>query len=53
MGAFLITLGNDFASSTLDISGSLISDLTPYLTLILGVLLTVLIVAVLIKAIHK
>jgi hypothetical protein len=44
-----ITLPNDFASSTLGVAGGLISDLSPYLTLILGVLLTVTIVAVLIR----
>jgi len=42
-----ITLPTDFASSTLSIAGPLISDLSPYTTLILGVGLALLAIAVL------
>lgn len=48
-----ITFPSDFATSTLTIAGSLISDLSPYLSLVLGVLITALAVVVIIRALHK
>jgi hypothetical protein len=47
-----ITFPEGFATSTLAVAGALLADLSPYLYLVLGVLLTVLIVVVLIRAIH-
>lgn len=47
------TLPNDFASSTLNVSGGMITDLSPLLTLVIGVLLAVTVTAVLIKVLVK
>jgi len=44
---------SNFATSTWEVSTMIISDLSPYLILVLGVILTVLVVSVIIKAIHR
>lgn len=49
----LINFGDNFATSTLEVSGTIIGDLSPYLVLILGVILAVVIVSVLIRSILK
>lgn len=48
-----IDLPSDLATSTLSTSGTLISDLSPYWMLIVGVLLAVLVVTFLVRALHK
>jgi len=49
----IITLPTDFVSSITGYIGILITDLSPYLTLILGILLAVLVIDILIGAIKK
>jgi len=49
----IITLPDNFISSITGYIGTLITDLSPYLTLILGILLAVLIIEILIGAIKK
>lgn len=50
----LINFGSDFATSTLGIAGNLLSDLSPYITLVLGVLLAMIVLAFIIRAlIHR
>jgi len=51
LGTF-ITLDSSFATTTLDITGSIVSDLSPILTLVIGVLLALLAVVFLIRALH-
>jgi len=48
-----INFDTNFATSTLSYAGTLVSDLNPYLTLIIGVLITILIIAVLVRVLHK
>lgn len=52
LGTF-ITLDNGFATTTLTTGGTIVSDLSPILTVVIGVLLGVTIVALLIGAFHK
>lgn len=47
------TINSGFASSTLEVTGGLLNDLSPYLTLVLGTMLVVLIAGVLITRISK
>ena len=49
----IITLPDDFASTTIGYVGTLFSDLSTILTLIIGVLLGVLVIEILIGAIKK
>lgn len=49
----LISLPTDFVSTITANSTSIISDLSPFVTLILGVLLGVLVISVLIGAIKR
>lgn len=49
LGTF-IDLGTDFATSTLTISGYIISDLAPYIGLVVGVLLVAGILSLLIRS---
>ena len=49
----IINLGDSFATSTLGIAGSIVSDLSPYLGLILGVLLAVIVIAFLVKSLIR
>lgn len=49
----IITLPGDFASTTIGYVGTLFSDLSTILTLIIGVLLGVLVIEILIGAIRK
>ena len=54
MLATFIDLGADFATSTLQVAGYILGDLAPYITLVVGILLAVVAVAVLIRVlIHK
>jgi hypothetical protein len=52
LGTF-ITLDSGFATTTLTTGGSIVSDLSPILTVVIGVLLGVTIVALLIGSFHK
>ena len=53
MLATFFDFGDNFASSTLGIMGSLVTDLSPMIILIISVLLTVVVVKILIGALHK
>lgn len=48
-----VSFGDDFASSSLGVSGSILQSFGPFLTLIVGALIVLLIVSVLIKSLHK
>jgi len=48
-----IDLGSQFTTSTLNLAGTLISDLAPYITLVIGVLIVGTIVATLIMALKR
>ena len=48
-----ITFSDNFAATTLQTAGTIVSDLNTPLMLILGVLLGVLVVSFLIRALHK
>ena len=52
LGTF-ITLDSGFATTTLGTGGAIVSDLSPILTVVIGVLLGVTIVAILIASFHK
>jgi hypothetical protein len=52
LGTF-ITLDNGFATTTLGTGGTIVSDLSPILTVVIGVLLGVVVIAILIKSLHK
>lgn len=47
-----ITLPDNIATSTLNISGGLISDLSPVWMMIVGVLVAVVVVTIIISALH-
>lgn len=49
----IITLPGDFASTTLGYVGTLFSDLSGIITIIIGVILAVLVIEILIGAIRK
>jgi len=49
----MITLPSDFVTQVASSSSSLIEQLTPFLTLIIGVLLAGLLVSVIIGALHN
>jgi hypothetical protein len=49
----LITLPQNFTSSIVGNMSDLITDLAPYITLILGVMLGVIVIEILINAIRK
>ena len=49
----LVSFGDDFASTTLETAALITQSFGPYLSLVLGVLIVLLIVSVLIKSIHK
>lgn len=49
----LITLPSDFASNIGGTASTLISDFSPYITLVVGVLLAMVAIAFIINAFHK
>lgn len=49
----VLTLPNNFVASTTEIMASLITDLSPYLTLVIGVLLGVVVLEIIIGIFRK
>jgi len=49
----IITLPDNFVSSIIGYMGGIFTDLAPYITLILGVILGTLVITILINALHK
>jgi len=47
-----ITLDSSFVTSTLDVAGDLVTDLSTYLSLMIGVFLTLAITTILMKALR-
>lgn len=49
----IITFPEGFVDDTLGVASTIVSDLSPYLTLVLGLLLGVLVISFLIRALHR